>query len=187
MSDLAERSVWPPVLGALGAAIFALIFFVLPAEHGVDPTGLGRALGLTDMAEDAEHTEAVHAADGRVVTDALAFTLQPYENIEIKYRLPEDAGMVFSWTATAPVEFDLHAEPDGAEEGFAESFVDGKSDHYNGTYHAGFSGIHGWFWENRNLTPVDITLELTGFVEGATIFRDGFVEERTIEQMGKGQ
>lgn len=187
MSNLEQKSVWPPVFGALAASAVALLFFVLPAEHGIDPTGLGGALGLTDMAEDAHHAEEFHAVEGHMISDALQFTLQPYENIEIKYRIAEDTGMIFSWTASAPVDFDMHAEPDGAEEGFAESFADGKSDHQNGLYHASFSGIHGWFWDNQNLEPVEVTLELTGFVESAKIFRDGFVEDRTIEQMGKGK
>ena len=36
---------------ALLAAVFLLVTVVLPAEYGIDPTGVGRALGLTHMGE----------------------------------------------------------------------------------------------------------------------------------------
>lgn len=35
------------VLAAIGVAAIVLIAFVLPAEYGIDPLGVGRALGLT--------------------------------------------------------------------------------------------------------------------------------------------
>lgn len=36
---------------ALGTATVLLVTIVLPAEYAIDPTGIGRALGLTDMGE----------------------------------------------------------------------------------------------------------------------------------------
>ena len=36
---------------ALGASIVLLITVILPAEYAIDPTGVGRALGLTDMGQ----------------------------------------------------------------------------------------------------------------------------------------
>lgn len=36
---------------ALGTAIALLITVILPAEYAIDPTGMGRALGLTEMGE----------------------------------------------------------------------------------------------------------------------------------------
>ena len=30
-------------------------------------------------------------------------------------------------------------------------------------FHAPFSGIHGWFWENRGLTTVTVKLNASGF------------------------
>lgn len=39
---------------ALVAAAIVTVLFVLPAEYGVDPTGIGAKLGLLDLAETAE-------------------------------------------------------------------------------------------------------------------------------------
>lgn len=44
------RRVLLTTLLALAAAIVALVIFVLPAEYGIDPTGVGARLGLTDLA-----------------------------------------------------------------------------------------------------------------------------------------
>jgi hypothetical protein len=57
-SDLPARAELPTAarlfkstLLALAAAIAILVAIVLPAEYAVDPTGVGRALGLTQMGE----------------------------------------------------------------------------------------------------------------------------------------
>ncbi len=56
-------------LGSMAAALAILVLFWLPAEYGVDPTGLGRVMGLTQMGEikqqlytDAATEDAVLAA-----------------------------------------------------------------------------------------------------------------------------
>lgn len=38
------------ILAAIGAGII-LVTVVMPSEYGIDPTGIGGALGLTDMGE----------------------------------------------------------------------------------------------------------------------------------------
>lgn len=48
---------------ALTAAIVLLITVVLPAEYAIDPTGIGRALGLTEMGEIKTQLAQEAAAD----------------------------------------------------------------------------------------------------------------------------
>lgn len=43
------RRLLASALIALTSAVLALIVLVLPAEYGIDPTGAGRILGLTEM------------------------------------------------------------------------------------------------------------------------------------------
>ena len=57
-SDLPKRAALPSsrqlfrsTILAVLSAIVILITIVLPSEHGIDPTGAGRALGLTEMGE----------------------------------------------------------------------------------------------------------------------------------------
>jgi len=47
---------------AAGAAAIALVAFVLPAEYGIDPLGIGRALGLTALSESSQ-TRTIEIVD----------------------------------------------------------------------------------------------------------------------------
>jgi len=47
---------------AAAAAAVALVAFVLPAEYGIDPLGIGRALGLTALSETAQ-TRTIEIVD----------------------------------------------------------------------------------------------------------------------------
>ena len=42
--------------------------------------------------------------------------------MEYKYRLDKGAVLLYSWKATGRVNYELHAEPDGAPKGYAESY-----------------------------------------------------------------
>ena len=106
--------------------------------------------------------------------DAVEFTLAPKEGMEYKYRLEKGAGMLYSWTATGPVHYEMHSVPDGAPKDFAETFD--KQDDRNGahaTYTAPFTGIHGWYWQNRTPEPVTIKLTTAGFYTESQEFRRG--------------
>ena len=44
-----SRTLVRSTMIAVGVAAVLLVGVVLPAEYGVDPTGVGRVLGLTEM------------------------------------------------------------------------------------------------------------------------------------------
>jgi len=175
---------------AAGAALFVagviLVVAVLPAEYGVDPLGIGRRLGLTAMNDTQRSLEAFQAtrttsAGGAPIVapqerayqqETVAFTLAPKDSIEYKYRLDKGKALLYSWKATGPVNYELHAEPDGAPQGYAESFD--KKDAQTaaaGTLTAPFAGIHGWYWENSGATTVTVTLSAAGFYNMSHEFR----------------
>ena len=100
------------------------------------------------------------------------FTLAPKEGMEYKYRLEKGAALVFSWTATAPVHYELHSEPDAGPKGYAETFDKHDSrDTAHASYVAPFSGIHGWYWENRTGNEVIIRLVSAGHYTESLEFR----------------
>ena len=114
------------IIAAVIAAVL-LVVVVLPAEYGVDPTGIGNVLGLTEMgrikvslakeielAESAEKTTPAAAstppatatettAPAPTVTasaprsDERTITLQPNQGREIKLAMREGARVTFSW------------------------------------------------------------------------------------------
>ena len=68
------RSLLRSTLIALAVAAVVLVVCVLPAEYGVDPTGMGRVLGLTQMgevklalAEEAASNAAAEASADSVI------------------------------------------------------------------------------------------------------------------------
>jgi len=103
--------------------------------------------------------------------DSVEFRLAPGEGMEYKYRMEKGASMVYTWTATGTVDYDMHSEADGAPKGTADSFDMGTADRGHGSYTAPFSGIHGWFWENKGQSEVRVRLASAGFYSSAQEFR----------------
>jgi hypothetical protein len=166
---------------ALLVAAAVLVIAVLPAEYGIDPLGTGRLLGLLDLAPGRSDVVAPEANDFKV--DTVQFVLGPFESVEYKYRLQQGASMVYAWRATGEVVYDFHSEPDGAPEGYAESFEQDRGADRRGTYRAPFTGIHGWFWENRGRSDVTIVLTSAGFYSGATEFRGNDTAPRPVSDL----
>ena len=195
---------------AVAAAVAAglLVTVVLPSEYGVDPTGVGRALGLTEMGEikaqlaaeaeaDRQAGEGASAAPASDRRSGLAglgafaarmlsiqaaaqtlpvqarapeettLTLQPNQGLEVKLRMQEGARVVYSWTATGAVNYDLHGEPPNAPRNFAHSYKSGRSTREDqGEVVAAFTGTHGWFFRNRSSANVAVTLRTSGNYQG---------------------
>ncbi len=193
---------------ALLVAGLVLVMFVLPAEYGVDPLGTGAKVGLLELGVTGQQVAALEQAAsgqasgaapgaagggtaGRVPVIAVQqkpyrqetvdFTLKPRESVEYKYRLAKGQPLLFSWTATASVNYEAHAEPDGAPRGYAESYEKGQATQASGTITAPFAGIHGWFWENAGDQEVTVTLTAAGFLSISHEFRTGLpVKNKTF-------
>jgi len=173
-----KRRIVTASLAALAVALLLLFAAVLPAEYAYDPLGTGERLGLTGMAGAGDQPVASHS--GRWTTNTMRFPLAPFEGVEYKYAMHAGDVLLFDWRAEGEVLYDLHAEPEGAAEGYAESFAKGRAARASGSYTAPFAGIHGWFWQNRGATEVTVTLRVEGFVDGAFEFRDGMQFEHKL-------
>jgi hypothetical protein len=171
------------------AAVVILVTVYLPAEHAIDPTGVGRVLGLTEMGEIkvqlAEEAEADRLLDEQRARDqsssvldpvfglfvgtahaqeawldVVTFTLEPGATAEIKMTMEAGNVVDYAWTATGGrVNFDLHAhsgnESIDYERGAGQTSGEGSIE-------APFAGDHGWFWRNRDSTPITMTIQLRG-------------------------
>ena len=93
--------------------------------------------------------------------------------------------MIFSWVADDEVYYDMHAEPAGLGEEYAESYEQGNADRRMGSFHAPFAGIHGWFWENRSSRTITVRLYASGFFVDSTVFRDGGDYSRVLEPVAE--
>lgn len=158
-------------VGALCVALTLLVTAILPAEYGWDPLGTGAALGLLGMAQ--EDARVLKVQEHPWSNDRIVFQLAPFESVEYKYRLAAGASLLFDWSADGEVLYELHAEPDGAAPGYAESFDKSRGSGARGSYVAPFEGIHGWYWQNREPQEVTVVLETSGFYDEAVEMRDG--------------
>ena len=105
--------------------------------------------------------------------DSREITLAPAEGMEIKYNMKKGAGLVYSWTASAILQFEFHGDPDvkpAGREGtdYYESYeLDNKTGRteFHGTFVAPSTGIHGWFWENKTGAAVKLKLVSAGYFD----------------------
>ena len=178
-----RRSTIAAVIGAafIGVGVY------LPAEYGIDPTGVGNVLGLTEMGEikqqlaaEAAEDELIHGGGDQssslvddilglfvgaahaqeVWTDTVTFTLAPDAATEVKLVMAEGDVAEYAWVAEGGrINFDLHAHGDGQSIDYdrGRGATDGA-----GSIEAPFPGEHGWFWRNRDDSDVTVSLQLRG-------------------------
>jgi hypothetical protein len=133
----AARKLWAGIGGGALAAALLLVVVILPAEYGIDPTGIGRALGLTAINEPAptvqlqdviggnENLAAVEVPDvgdpiplpnpavsqikpAAAKTHTQTVTLPAFRKTEVKMVLDAAQVAVFSWEADGDVYVDYH-------------------------------------------------------------------------------
>ncbi|MBU2342556.1 MAG: transmembrane anchor protein [Alphaproteobacteria bacterium] len=169
------------------AAGAILVTVVLPSEYGIDPTGVGRVAGFTQMGEIKQQLALEAAADEARVSaeaeapqtvlagnpdstasdasgpssDVTTLTLAPGEGAEIKLVMAKDNIVKYDWSASGgAVNFDTHADAPGISyHGYGKGSNSGGE---QGTLVAAFDGSHGWFWRNRSGGAVTITLRTQG-------------------------
>lgn len=195
-SDLPTRAELPSSKQLLRSTVIAIIVatvllvtVVLPSEYGIDPTRIGRVLGLTQMGEiktalaaeaakdraaatsqrapeqtandSTSPAKTIKGTEGAPRTDEMTVTLKPGEGAEIKLEMSKGATASYEWTsAGGPVNHDTHGDGPG---GATHSFSKGRQvERDSGELTAPFDGNHGWFWRNRTETDVTVTLKTTG-------------------------
>jgi hypothetical protein len=172
---------------AFAVASLILVTIVLPAEYGVDPTGIGRVLGLREMGEikmqlAREAAQADSATAGGAAappaasptagaaaavtadssrSDVTEVVIAPTKARELKLVMRKDGLVTYLWsTNRGVVNYDTHADNATTKyHGYKKaSSVSGDS----GVLAAAFDGQHGWFWRNRGTDTVTVTLRTKG-------------------------
>lgn len=179
------------LLKATGVAaiigLLVLIIAILPAEYGIDPTGLGQKMGLTmlSQANAAEVTpeDTTSSSDNLLApsagpvwktqstlsSDTTTVTLKPDEGLEVKATMNAGNRMVFNWASEGgPVNFDMHGERVNDGDNFTSYWQGRNESAAKGAFEAPFDGTHGWYWRNRGDETVTIVLQTSGFYDGIT-------------------
>lgn len=167
--------------GAVIAAAAILTLFVLPAEYGIDPTGVGTTLGLTGMV--AGKAEAAPAAPTPATAsdiptptkasiskstpwrqDEMIITLPPHSGQEVKAHMQKGDSFIFEWKSTGPIKAEMHGEElNAANDAFTDYWKELEISGGQGDFTAPFGGIHGWYFRNKGETPVTVTVKTVGF------------------------
>jgi hypothetical protein len=189
-----SRTLLRSTLIALAVATVLLVTVVLPAEYAMDPTGIGRVLGLTQMGEIkmslAEEAAAAEAAEAALLeggaaapaaepgptevadsaapasrSDVTTITLQPNEGKEVKLEMQEGATVLYSWSSEGGVvNYDIHGDPWNAPREFYHGY--GKGTGVPGHEGELVAAFDGLHgWFWRNRTGATVTVTLR--TEGA--------------------
>jgi len=191
-SDLPSTAklVKSTILAAVAAGII-LVTVVMPAEYGIDPTGIGKVTGLkkmgaikTSLAKDAAEEQAKALAatanpipiitepvveeislpptPSNTQIDEKIFTLAPDAWTEIKLKMTKGAKADYVWfTDGGRANFDTHADSKTLEIDY-HSYAKGSKQRDEGILEAAFDGSHGWFWRNRTNKTMTVTLQTSG-------------------------
>jgi len=157
---------WASAFAALLASI-TLLVAILPAEYGIDPTGIGKLMGLTTLASIETHNNDMSSAKATQAIeyreDSVNITVPAGKGLEYKLHLIKGDAMRYTWTSTnGELFFDFHGEPDGDTTGYFESYTVSTADNVRGTFTASFDGAHGWYWKNKGQLPMVVTLKTEG-------------------------
>jgi hypothetical protein len=185
-------------LFAVLLALVVLFTAVLPAEYGIDPTGIGKKLGLTVLAESAKasvgncatvQTDAIAnnpAATPAKLTaldesvpitwqDTVEIQIPPQKGLEYKFKMAAGNTLEFAWFSQdgSSLYYDFHGEPDGAKDGYFESYEERQAISAKGRLLTPFAGVHGWYWENKSDKPVVVKLHSKGTYQIVGIINNG--------------
>jgi hypothetical protein len=174
---------------ALILAAVILVVAVLPAEYGIDPLGIGGALGLTKLNAEGGETapldlkalaEAKPTPIGNrllstppVLTDwnrdqtriykvdDRKFELPVGGQVEFKYQIRKGSNLVYSWASTGKVKYEFHGEPNAGPSGTYQSYA--KDDKVGiETGHGSFTAPFSGIhgWYWENATDKPVTVRL---------------------------
>lgn len=193
LDDLpSSKQLLRSTLIALVAAIAILVAIVLPSEYAIDPTGIGRVLGLTEMgeiktqlAEEAAADAAKDAAKAAAVTTGNAGAAVPAQaqspaqvaneaawrdEMHVVLKPGQGAEVKLSMKAGEQVEFSwiteggvVNFDTHGDGGGQSISYEKGRAvPSSDGVIQAAFNGNHGWFWRNRGDADVTVIVRARG-------------------------
>ena len=85
------------------------------------------------------------------------------KGLEYKFSIEAGAKFVYEWKSDGgELYYDFHGEPKGAPKDVFESYAAGDASGVSGTLTTPFEGVHGWYWKNRGIEPIQITLVTSG-------------------------
>ena len=105
----------------------------------------------------------VESEIGKENQDLMEFVIAPEDAIEIKLEMKKGSIAKYKWTTkNGGLNYNLHGDGHkGSQKSI--SYKKGRmTSSDSGEFKSEFDGYHGWFWRNRNIESVTVTLETIG-------------------------
>jgi len=154
--------------------------FVLPAEYGKDPTGLGEKLGVLNMSVEKEQDQAQqpHRSFAQPLEILQTeFVIEEDGQAEYKFKLQQGHSVNYQWTVSGgDVYADLHGHAPGpsGEEGdeiLVQYLESEEENSATGQFTAPFTGEHGWYFYNLEHGAVTISISASGVWDDHELLR----------------
>jgi len=144
---------------AMLVAAVVLVCFILPSEYNIDPSGVGKALGLTQLAQGKEQ-----ASTSMQSKDSVEIEIPAGRGLEYKLIMEKYAQVDYQWSTQGgeALYFDFHGEPRGDTTGYFKSFAIATTHTMKGSLTTPFAGSHGWYWKNTTSEAIMVTLSVSG-------------------------
>lgn len=163
---LSKSSLIKATLLALISACVILTLFILPAEFNIDPTGVGKSLGLTVLSQTESKAAELNSStesNTDMRSDTIEVSVPAGKGIEYKFYMEQYQKLTYEWlTDNGTLYFDLHGEPEGDTTGYFESYAEATLDTMKGSFTAPFTGSHGWYWKNTSDSTISVQLTVSG-------------------------
>lgn len=173
------------------AACAVFVTVVLPAEHGIDPTGFGRMTGLSGSQAASPEAPRVAGEGASTLAASTQYYATPFRShtveiplaagddckrrceLEYKVRMKAGDSMVYSWSVQGVTDpqafyFDFHGETPagpGVPKPVDVAYRESTGTSSNGVLITAVPGLHGWYFQNQSPAPVVVRLSLSGFYE----------------------
>ncbi|KAA3616315.1 MAG: transmembrane anchor protein [Calditrichaeota bacterium] len=157
-----------------------LVTTVLPAEYGIDPSGIGEMLGLkrmgdikTELAQERIAAESDKNAKVEQMSIAqsdakptnyisqkgeIKIALKANEGRELKVFMKKGDQISYEWSTDGEAVY-FSAHTDSGEE---FTYSEGSKNEDKGILKAFCDGRHGWWYKNRTQKPMVLTLKIEG-------------------------
>lgn len=161
--SLSRKQLIIAFFSALCVAVVTLVLFILPAEYNVDPTGIGKSLGLTALAGERPANPVPAKPVKESAFELVEFTVPAGKGVEYKLAMQQYAKLTYEWVSYGGgLYFDLHGEPEGDSSGYFESYAEATGYEMKGSFTTPFTGSHGWYFKNNAASDATVKLMIKG-------------------------
>jgi hypothetical protein len=176
------------VIASLVSMLVTVTFLfvaVLPAIYGIDPTGLGKALGINGLLPQpnqatsaqvqtqSDNIKPAQTNNAPPVVSAESLPEERKDNVtlvippkqELNYRLfmERDYALDYSWaTDGKPIYTELRGERITANKNEIKNFAKITDNKAKGFFMIPFAGNFGWHWENKSDQAITVRLTTKG-------------------------